>query len=277
MAYALDPRSCIAKFKRAKTHLDDLKAVLNLERQTHPNTGTAIAKFDPKTGYYVVRIATMPEEFLLECGIIAGDCISNLRGALDHLVWQLALVASDGQVPVNPKRISFPTYEFARTKRFPGGRERRGFDGAEIVKQIGTTDRATLARFQPYRGGHGKKLAALDRMWNEDKHRTLVRLRVTSSGWTNWDPRAFDPETWDESNIDFEMVDYDHRHTAKWAEIGAEIMRFRVVPMPKNKIEVETTHSGAVNLSDLGPAVEALGVLAESVRAVLVAFSVEPA
>jgi hypothetical protein len=61
-----------------------------------------VGEFNRQTSEYVIRgKVTKPTG---EIGVIAGDAVHNLRSALDHLAWQLALLNTAKPHP----RTQFP-------------------------------------------------------------------------------------------------------------------------------------------------------------------------
>jgi hypothetical protein len=67
-----------------------------------------VGEFNPETSEYVIRgKVTKPTR---KIGIIAGDAAHNLRSALDHLAWQLALLNT-----ATPYRLT--QFPIARSKR----------------------------------------------------------------------------------------------------------------------------------------------------------------
>lgn len=91
------------------------------------------------------------------------DCIHNLRQALDHLAYRLAVVVG-GDPPPNEKTTGFPIYDKPLTDDHL--RTKIG-----DPSKIPTNMRAALDKAQPHNGGNAKLLAALHELDNFDKHR----------------------------------------------------------------------------------------------------------
>src|SRR5579863_169632 len=91
------------KIKRADKHIAELQAAILAFKATNPHEVTA--KRDPNTRkliYYVHKADPVPDDIAL----IAGDVLQNLRSAVDHLAYQLVLVA--GGTP--DIQTSFPIF-----------------------------------------------------------------------------------------------------------------------------------------------------------------------
>jgi hypothetical protein len=110
---AIDLRDSRAKIERAEEHSDSLKAIIS----PMESIGTAddaylvqlSAKLDRQSGYHVFHVAAIPEVLRLGIGIISGDVVHNLRGALDYLFWQL--YCNYIRVPRSPReaeQVQFP-------------------------------------------------------------------------------------------------------------------------------------------------------------------------
>ena len=100
-----------------------------------------------------------------DLSLIIGDCLYNLRAALDYLAWQLVL-AHRGRPN---HRTQFPIYD---TRLTPKGRSRR----IEPEGGVDAPALAVLESLQPYQRGHDAQthpLAVLQRLSNIDKHRQL--------------------------------------------------------------------------------------------------------
>ena len=99
---------------------------------------------------------------------IIGDTISNLRSALDHIVWQLVL--ANGQTPT--RRNAFPIC--AKKAEFQDR-------GTPMLGGVGSEPKAIIERFQPCNGGD-RALWVLNELSNIDKHRFLpvIFVNVTS-------------------------------------------------------------------------------------------------
>jgi hypothetical protein len=170
-----------AKLRRAKAHAADLQG--KLDSALKPDLYRFV--FDPNTeaGKHVLRVYDVPANNP-DWTLIVGDCIMNIRGALDHLAWQL--VKHHGGTP--GEQTSFPIREKPRNKK--GHFEPPTFQAGFTKRRV--LDR--LAELQPYIGPDGEltdgshtHLWRLNRLNNIDKHRLLLvvvcTLDVGSMRW----------------------------------------------------------------------------------------------
>jgi len=103
---------------------------------------------------------------------MTGDAIQNMRGALDHLAYQLFLVGSRG-VQSDGHRVYFPISESAQK-----------FDSSLLGKVNGMRPDAIarLRTIEPYKGGKGHQLWLLNELNNTDKHRLLLPIGAALRG-----------------------------------------------------------------------------------------------
>ena len=110
-----------------------------------------------------IRIFEQPTDPLLP--ILIADAVHNMRQALDHLAYRLAIVVHQSDPPPNEEATQFPITSDA--KKFAGG----------VGNKIGPRKRmpagmyAALEGFQPYKGGQAESLGILHGLDNLDKHR----------------------------------------------------------------------------------------------------------
>jgi hypothetical protein len=166
------------KIERARVHQVELTrrlaAVLGRDKQSFTLDA------EPEDGKYAFRVSGVPAVDP-EWKTIVGDCLFNLRSALDHLAWQLVLV--DGGQPLN--RTSFPV--------------RKAWDNKPLlIPQVSSCDILdTLEAVQPYCDTGDPPdapvlhpLWALHRLNIIDKHRQLLVVVHTPNlgeSWWGWD------------------------------------------------------------------------------------------
>jgi hypothetical protein len=230
MSYRPDFGGCWAKIDRAKEHRDALKG----EVGTIDGAGAVVPpsnriglslEFDHQSGYHVFRAkAVLPDERLRRWGLITGDVVHNLRGALDHLVWQLARFHCRGGEPRNAEKVQFPL----RDKRPPPGTPPENFARDEVLLDVAPEHRAIIEGYQPYNGGYTQggfityPFYWLREFSNRDKHRVIV-LAHTIPYRSMIDPVEVFGGT--ARTVDFRDVGF-----GKPLELGAEILRVKVVP-----------------------------------------------
>jgi hypothetical protein len=139
MGYVIDLTSTWAKLERADKHIKTLEAAIQEKWGSHSILVPLTRKFEAKKRAVVFRIGRVikvPDDWSL----IVADAVHNLRCALDHLAWQLALRHYKGRSI--PKRlwreIQFPVV--TQDKEWPHCREH--FTDADADK---------LKNFQPFK------------------------------------------------------------------------------------------------------------------------------
>lgn len=164
------------KLDRASHHLDNFEAKVREWRDRH--THRYDSHFDRESGKQLVHIR-FPEAVPAEFRLIIGDCLHNLRSALDNLAYELA-VRHHGSSPLPDP--------FDRRSEFPifGDRE---WTVRELRNKIGCIHpraQAIIKRLQPH--NRGDKFAS-DPLWklhelsNIDKHRAPHITQVAVSAW----------------------------------------------------------------------------------------------
>ena len=78
-----------AKVARAKEHCDMIQSELKTFTESHPYEIVMETHDDFIEGWVFFRIAD--SKMLLRWSVIVGEALSNLRSALDLMVWQLVL------------------------------------------------------------------------------------------------------------------------------------------------------------------------------------------
>jgi hypothetical protein len=141
--------------------------------------------------------------------LIVGDCIHNLRSALDHLVFQLAILKGTGTEAA--AKTAFPIYLTAKSfKNFVDSRV------APFIERNALTE---IERLQPYaRGNAGEQdiIWVLSQLDIIDKHRLLVvavhmfrPFRIAVTGNAPLVMRDFAQEDWKAAKDGAEIVTFD--------------------------------------------------------------------
>jgi hypothetical protein len=176
------------KLAWASYHLDRFEAEVREWRERH--THRYESHFDRESGKQIVRIR-FPEPVPTEFRLIIGDCLHNLRSALDNLAYELA-VSEHGSSPLpgrHERRSEFPIFG----KRKWSVRERR-----EKIGCINPRAQAIIQRLQPYRRGDkyaSDPLWMLNELNNMDKHRVPVVTQVALSAWVDLSDAPYLPGT----------------------------------------------------------------------------------
>ncbi len=167
-----------AKYRRAKEHIDALHR--EIVRFTHDNPDPKIEHFDKETGRYTLAIKTRDEPDAERWGILLGDAVHNLRGVLDHIVWQLVLL--NGEKPGRhnhwPAATTRERYWCRPKNGSPSLRE-------SALRGVAEGPRAVIDGLQPYRAGpqmNQHLLQLLIPLSNADKHRVVQAAVLASLG-----------------------------------------------------------------------------------------------
>lgn len=165
-ATATRPSSYDMKLERAKEHLFNLYAEIVGFLNTNPYG--VILEGDAKPGHSRAEIAfsdPAPPRIL----IIAGDILHNLRGALDHLYWELTHSRPSARPSDESARrkIQFPIFDSAEAYR--ANRSKIGRLGPDVLKMFNN--------LKPYHGGNDA-IWRLNRLSNIDKHRALLTVAI---------------------------------------------------------------------------------------------------
>lgn len=171
--------SAFLKVERARQHLKELDQ--EVRRFVEVDPYRLLLESDPDAAQGIVRFRTVgnrPIRAPLRFGLMAGDVIHNLRSALDHVVYELAIKGGGGG-----DRSQFPIIEKADEYRRHEGR---------FLEGVVEGQRAIIEGLQPYhvRTAHESGLPpvltprdalasniylmSLGRLDNIDKHRILL-------------------------------------------------------------------------------------------------------
>jgi hypothetical protein len=203
------------KVVRASDHLEtlDREARRFLDDYAHD----LVIEEDPETGDQVIRVRyrrrVRPPERL---DVIVGDAVHNLRSALDHVIWQLAII---GRGP--GERNQFPVFD--TPQQFKSRRN-------TYLKGVLTKHRTMLETYQPYKRWYGANALQLIVVLNDiDKHRLVHTVR----------PFALTgPDTLKVTNV--RKIDVT-AHEYALLEDGAEVYRFSNAEIidPRRPVNVE--------------------------------------
>src|SRR6266568_3415667 len=110
------------KVERAKKHLADLEAEIQTFKDSDPYT--IQVEREQQTGHSIHRLASV-SEIPTVVTAITGDTLYNLRAALDHLAYQLAIANGTSDEGVL-KRTYFPIFDSAARYHADKGRKVEG-------------------------------------------------------------------------------------------------------------------------------------------------------
>jgi len=123
---------------RALQHIENLK--VEVEQWLGGTPYTITSEFDPEGGENILWINALdhpPDDFSL----IIGDCLHNLRSALDSLVYALAIAEKGDPLPeAVAKRVQFPITEDPKAFK----------DAKRRIKDISQGAQVEIEALQPY-------------------------------------------------------------------------------------------------------------------------------
>ena len=165
-----------AKLERAKEHAGALEDTFRMlaPEANRPRVGI---KFELATGEHVLYINRLSDDvgpIIQKCSTIIGDVVHNLRSALDHLTFQLAVRNATGNLQ-DKRRVQFPIEDREATfERRCISKDRGGW-----IADLHPDDRTVIKGYQPFqRRREGEWLALLRDLSDADKHRLLVSLAI---------------------------------------------------------------------------------------------------
>jgi len=152
------------KIKRAQKHLAELEAAAETYRDSY--TQVAVAEKNSKFSQGDLILRNLPI-IHFDMLAIAGDVLQNLRSALDHVMYHLALVANPNASEAVLRKISFPIGESLHGYK--------SLSRGKIERIIEPRAMQFIDGLKPYKGGNGA-LWKLHETNNIDKHRRLIAI-----------------------------------------------------------------------------------------------------
>jgi hypothetical protein len=159
--------SAAFKIERARQELDALD--LEIEAFLSDDTYRVSEEVDTDKGLKVYRVEPLVAPPSARWGVFVGEIVHNLRSALDHIVWQLALLKTKTESP--HKGTSFPIFTVDNSWS-------QGMIDASL-KDVPDDAKQVIKTFQPYNAGDAAESHALwilHSLWNTDKHQTVQAL-----------------------------------------------------------------------------------------------------
>jgi hypothetical protein len=162
--------SIAAKLDRAEHHLGVLEDDIG-ERVAEPDFMTTWTDRDRqgRVRIRVKEISQIPDDWHVRIG----ECVHDMRSALDHLAYGLNIIGSSKDPPPNHRASAFPIFPDQNTYRH-GSRA--------LIAHFPRGAKTRVERLQPYRGRKDdpfspRRLSDLSELSNIDKHR---RFPVTA-------------------------------------------------------------------------------------------------
>lgn len=228
------PEGVRLKLARAHQHLEELRDNIDAFFESPPFR-TVLYRDESGLNYALIGYLNhwLPEMV----PAIIGDCLQNMRVALDHLAW--ALAESVGEDP--PRSTAFPIYlgsaDFhARTNKGKPA----GWSGLKKIEAMPNEAQAIIEELQPYHDDDppGHPLGILNEYSRIDRHRTLSVMYAVS------DSTDFDVGTLDSSG-DFVSLPNDMVHNLTLSGPGFfhghELVSFSLrAPVPDLQVKYES-------------------------------------
>lgn len=153
------------KKDRAADHIIDFQAQLPEVIKTQPHTIRRDPQGDSGEFFYERAVGN---DFLMDLGPIVGDAIHNLRSALDHIAYAVALSDTARLKPKDLFAVDFricPNRKKFETAVGKGVESRMRPDWVKFLRSV-----------QPYYRRNGDDLLRISALDNADKHRALLEL-----------------------------------------------------------------------------------------------------
>jgi hypothetical protein len=166
MNLELDLTSVRAKLARSQEHIQTIKDEVVPWTERHPYSILPECNAD-STRYSLILRVNEPPPFQ-RWSLIIADAFNNLRAALDHLVFAVAMHEAAPNPPAYEGKLQFPIAD-----------DRKRFDGMLNGNYLGTISdpiRTAIEAAQPYNRPHPALpplLSILRDLTNRDKHRLL--------------------------------------------------------------------------------------------------------
>ena len=165
-----------AKVERAKQNLAETEFIIFTAHGYMPGVNMHVKSRKRLPGQHPTY------EIPFDALTAAGDVVHNLRGALDHLAYQLTKANRPRTTDDEFRNIYFPISK-DKTAHEKAMKSYKKFFGAEAIKLIDS--------FKPYKGGN-EALSRLHSLNNLSKHRLLLTMErpdlpslMAYSGWSS--------------------------------------------------------------------------------------------
>jgi hypothetical protein len=224
-----------AKLLRAQDHFKDLHARIESSLRSEPDGGSIPLTYKVDEDRQSVTFGLPPGKPLDPAlPLIIGDCLHNLRSALDHLVLQVALLKgtsiSDSEDKTSFPVVLDPNDFLSKTKRF-----------ADLVRCEALT---AIEDFQPYKTSNPPNTAflwLLSELDIIDKHRLLVvvaqKIKMTEIAGTMGNAKR---------------IVLDPKSDWKPREDGAELFTVEFSSGAPTKMHMEVQTATTVQFADTG-------------------------
>lgn len=176
------------RLDRALYHLDSFKAELAAWRETGAHTVRTELEAESNEKVIWAQVIKPPPASL---SLIAGDCIHNLRAALDNLAFGLALAKAQGPLPSEVEAASgFPIFS-SDPAQANSPKPLQKFN--DMIRCIDPRAKTIIEGLQPYKRADGFRtdpLWQLNKLESIDKHRLPHTVTLNNLSTLSF----FDPE-----------------------------------------------------------------------------------
>jgi hypothetical protein len=155
------------KFARALEHARRLQSQIESWNATAPVSTDKVIDSNGLSADVLLRLRTDPP--LHEWSLTLGDCIHDLRSALDALVWELSHL--DGNTPKTPRTVQFPICETENQ-----------WDSAIAGSLSSVPDRLRLTQPFLYDSSQISAISLLHELDVQDKRRSQITMTVRTAG-----------------------------------------------------------------------------------------------
>jgi hypothetical protein len=157
------------KVDRAKVHDRTVNGEIQQWDEAGVYTWAAEVRDD---GHRHIWRAVNPPANNPQWSAMVGDCVHNLRSALDHLAWQLVRLSGTDKPQPN---FNFPIYDHRPGTRKGWWPWSRKFPAMRIARYIKPEMFGLIDGLQPYHGTEsGERLRLIGEINNFDKHRDII-------------------------------------------------------------------------------------------------------
>lgn len=173
MAHPLDPIS--AKLDGAEAHIDRLEKLVREGAVTDLVSTRTDRDRKGRVRVRIKKVGEIPQQW----HVWIGECVHDMRSALDHLAYVLNVAGSGKDPPANNRGSEFPIFDDRLAYR--GKRGVRG--AANMIKCFPRGARTRVERLQPYHRGNDpetRRLWELRELANIDKHRRFPTTVATN-------------------------------------------------------------------------------------------------
>lgn len=165
MPFPLEGSSVLDKISRAEEHAQSIENEIRTWIDSAPYRLVRECNSDRTRYSSIIRVDKEPD--LIRWSLCAGDCVHNLRSALDHLVYLIAIHETKRDPPADERRLQFPITDCPSA--FADQERRR-------LNSLSPHVRAAIQGLQPYHRTHQELpplLAVLRELDDADKHRLI--------------------------------------------------------------------------------------------------------